>query len=94
MVTITPRALAIIERVTAHPALKPTSGLRIARREDPSAPWEVRAVDRPSPGDDVIERQGARLILGPDTAQGMENQVLDATTDPDGRVQFVLRRAA
>ncbi len=94
MLTITPQALAVIQRVTAHPALEPTSGLRIARRAEPAAPLLVRAVDCPEPGDRVLEREGARLYLGSDIARRLDGRRLNAVTDDVGRVQFVLEAAA
>jgi Fe-S cluster assembly iron-binding protein IscA len=91
VLTITPKALTVMRRVTAHPTLKPTSGLRIGRRAKRSAPLEVRAVEEPRPGDAVLEESGARLYLGPDAARRVEGGELDAITDPAGRVHFVLR---
>ncbi len=44
MMTITPRALTVIQRVTGHPTLEPTSGVRIACPEETNAPLRVRAV--------------------------------------------------
>ena len=93
MMTITAHALAVIQRVTAHPTMEPTSGLRIARRDRSPAPLGVTAVQRPEPGDSVLERDGARLYLGPDAARRVEGRRLDAVTDPAGRVQFLLTAA-
>jgi Fe-S cluster assembly iron-binding protein IscA len=93
VVTITPEALSVIQRVCAHPRTEPTSGLRIAR-EDPSSPLQVHAVQSPQPGDTMVERRGARLYLGPDASRRLAGRELDAVTDPEGRVQFILRAAA
>lgn len=90
MLTITPQALAVVQRVTDHPRLEPASGLRIARREDASAPLEVRAVSHPQPGDSVVERLGGRLYLGSGTKPRIEDRELDVV-DQHGRVQFILR---
>lgn len=94
MLTITPSALAVIRRVTAHRALAPTSGLRIARRDEPSSSLRVKAVRGPYPGDSVWERADARLYLGPGAHRRIEARQLDVVTAPNGRVQFILRRAA
>jgi iron-sulfur cluster assembly protein len=94
MFTITPKALAIIQRVTAHRALAPTSGLRIAVRDEPSASLQVKAVRGPHPGDKVWERDDARLYLGPGADRRVEAGQLDAVRTSDGRVQFVLKAAA
>jgi Fe-S cluster assembly iron-binding protein IscA len=94
MLRITPQAMTVIRRVTAHPTLAPSSGLRIARAQDGAAPLEVRAVHRPRPGDGVVERRGARLYLGPDAVRRLAGRELDAVTNQQGRVQFVLRAVA
>jgi hypothetical protein len=94
MLSITPRALCVMQRVTGHPTLEPTSGLRIASRAEESEPLLVRAVHRPLPGDEVLERNGARLYLDEHAAGKIANRELDAVTEPDGRVQFILRKAA
>lgn len=94
MFNITPRALAVIRRVTAHPTMEPTSGLRIAQHDKPDAPLQVRAVHGPQPGDSLLERRGGRIYLGPDTARHLEGGELDAVTASDGRVQFVWRAAS
>ena len=94
VLTITSEALAVMRRVTAHPTLEPTSGLRIARGDEPSAPLRVRAVPSPHPGDEVVERDGGRLFLGPGAGRRIEGGELDAVTEADGRVQFILRPAA
>jgi iron-sulfur cluster assembly protein len=93
MLTITPKALAVIRRVTAHRALAPTSGLRIARRDDPSTSLQVKAVRGPHPGDSVLQRGDARLYLGPGAHRRVEARQLDVVTAPNGRVQFVLSSA-
>jgi hypothetical protein len=94
VLTITPEARTAIQRVTAHPKISPRSGLRIARREDPAAPLDVRAVPGPRPGDEVVDRSGGRLYLCPDAARRINGRELDAFTDPAGRVQFIVRGAA
>ena len=91
MITITPRALAVMRRVTAHPRLKPTSGLRIANGDEPDKSRQVETVPGPLPGDRVLEEKGARLILGPGADAQIEGGELDAVIGPEGRVQFILR---
>lgn len=94
MVAITPRAARVIQRVTAHPHLAPTSGLRIAPRRDPGARLEVSAVTGPEPGDEVLEQDGGRLFLAQEAADRIAGRELDAVVDEQGRVQFVSRSAA
>lgn len=94
MLSITPRAIAVARRVTAHPSMTPTSGLRIAERRDAAAPLQVAAVHGPQPGDSTLERDGAVVYIGPGALERLEDRELDAVTEPGGRVQFVLRAAA
>lgn len=90
MLTITRRARSVIQRITAHPLLAPTSGLRVSRPGS-SGPMQVRAVKRPSPGDGTVEEEGGRVYVSPDAARRVTGRELDAETDQDGRVQFILR---
>jgi Fe-S cluster assembly iron-binding protein IscA len=94
MLSITPQALSVMQRVTDHPSLESTSGLRIACRDQPSEPLQVAAVHGPQPGDRVLERNGARLYLEPEAAGRVEGRRLDAVTDTAGRIHFVLKAAA
>lgn len=92
MLTITDRALKVLRTVTGHPRLAESSGLRIARRSPSSESLQVKPVQGPEPGDVVIERSKGRLFLGPVAARRLRDKVLDARTDAEGRVEFVLKR--
>ena len=94
VLTITPQAMDVLRRVTAHPTMEPAPGLRIAHQERSGAVLQVRSVQGPQPGDEVVERDGARLYLEPGAARRVRGRSLDATVDDEGRVQFVLRAAA
>ncbi|GAA2114285.1 Fe-S cluster assembly protein HesB [Nocardioides bigeumensis] len=94
MIAISSRALKVIRQVTGHPRLKHTSGLRIARGDEGGERLRVGAVNEPAAGDQVVERDGARLYLGPVAAQKVRNGELDASTDENGRVTFILRDSA
>ena len=94
MLTITPRALAVARRVTAHSRLNPTAGLRIARHRNGAAPLQVGTAHGPQPGDTTLERDGAVLYIGAGALPRLEGGELDAVTVSDGQVQFLLRTAA
>ena len=91
MLTITQKAVAAMRKVTAHPRLAKTSGLRIARKHPASDSLGVRAVQGPESDDLVVERDDGRLFLGPLAARRLRGKVLDARDDADGRIQFVLK---
>jgi Fe-S cluster assembly iron-binding protein IscA len=94
VITITPRALSVVRRVTDHPRLNPGSGLRISTQPGPDAALEVRIARQPEPEDRIVERDGGRLYVGPSAVDRVDGRELDAVTDADGRVHFVTRRAA
>lgn len=94
MLTITPRALAVARRVTAHPTLNPTAGLRIAQHRKAAAPLQVRVAYGPQPGDTTLERDGAVLYIGAGALPRLEGGELEAVTVPGGPVQFILKTAA
>ncbi len=93
MVAISSDALTVIQRVTGHPALRSTSGLRIADRALDGTRLRVGVANGPRRGDKVLERQGGRLYLDPAAAERLEGKRIDAVTDDDGKVQFILRPA-
>ncbi len=88
MFTMTPRALTVVRTVTGHPRLTPHSGLRIA---GDTTPLQVRAVDGPRPGDEVVERDGARVFVGGQAARRLRGRLLDIVRERSGRVHFVVR---
>ncbi len=91
MLTISSRAMAVIRRVTDHQLLDRRSGVRIARASSRSKTLEVHAVNEPAPGDAVVERDGARLYIGPEAAERVDGAELDARDEGGDKVQFVLR---
>jgi Fe-S cluster assembly iron-binding protein IscA len=93
MINFSKQAIAVMRQVTAHPKLSPSSGLRIAVSPGRDA-LQVRAVRAPEPGDRVVEEQGGRLYLGPRAAGRVDGHVLDAVTDPEGRVHVIMKTAA
>ena len=89
---LTPKALAVVRQVTAHPRLGEESGLRIARSAGVQ-PLQVGAVPGPRPGDDVVEQDGGRVFLGPHARRRLRGSVLDVARERSGRVHFVVRHA-
>lgn len=91
MLTMTPKALSVVRAVTAHPRLGEDSGLRIAGTQAKPQPLQVGAVSGPRPGDEVVERDGARIYLGPAAARQIGGRRLDVVKEPGGRVHFVVK---
>jgi iron-sulfur cluster assembly protein len=88
LLTLTSRALDVVQTVTGHPRLSPESGLRI---DGATPPLQVRAASAPQPGDEVIERDGARLFLGGQARQRLRDRTLDVVTESSGRIHFLVR---
>jgi hypothetical protein len=91
MLTISPTATAAIEMLSL-PDVPERSGLRILR--DPQEDGQKAVIDRPRPQDEVImvTREDARaaVFIAPETADLVEDQILDATTKVE-QMTFSLR---
>ncbi len=91
MLTMTPSALAVVRKVTAHPRIGKNSGLRIAASEASEASLRVGAATGPGPEDEVVERDGARIFLGPAAVRRLRGRLLHALRERSGRVHFVVK---
>lgn len=92
MLTITNKALAVVRAITAHPKLDESSGLRIASQRGTSR-LGVGAVEKPQPGDVVVERSGGRVYIGRNVVRRLHGRVLDVRKDALGRAEFLLKAA-
>lgn len=92
MFTMTPKAHAVVRRVTAHSRISSSSGLRIAARSSAGDALGVGTASGPRAGDEVIERDGARVFLAREAVPRVRDRVLDAVTERGGRVHFVVKR--
>lgn len=90
MLTITETARDLVRKIPSQPLLPSTAGLRISRFQRPGAPLQVKAVNKPRHGDQVLDYDGARIFLGERAVQALQNRMLDARIDAAGRIQFLL----
>ena len=81
MLALTDNARTVIRDLTARTDT-PGSGLRIAPTQ--AGELELSLVAEPTPGDEVIDSEGARLFLEQQTAEMLSDQVLDAQVGSDG----------
>ena len=89
MLTVTDTAAAEIRTLIARPEIPEGGGMRIT--SDPTAgSLTLSLAPEPSGGDAVLDAAGARVFLDTAAASMLDDKALDATTDPEGRVQFVL----
>ena len=90
MLTLTENASAIVNEITSQPGLAETAGLRITSEDAPEPAFAVSAAQQPEPGDQVVEQGQATVYLDAQAAELLDDKVLDAAVDPDGRVEFAL----
>ena len=89
MLTLTENASTIVKDIAQQQGGSESMGLRISS-EDPSQGLMVTAAQQPHPGDQTVESDGAVVYLDPPASQQLNDQILDASVDEAGRVQFAL----
>jgi len=85
VLTVTPNAVAVIEKITSEPEVPEGAGLRIATQPEG---YRLAVMPAPQQDDRVLEEEGARLFLDPAAAADLDDKTLDAQVDPTGSVQF------
>jgi iron-sulfur cluster assembly protein len=90
MLALTDNATSVIRALADRPELPDDSGVRIASGQDSAGALTITTVGSPETGDQVLDDGGARIFLEPSAAQMLDDKVLDATVNEDGRVQFLL----
>jgi len=89
MLTLTENASTIVKNITQRPQAPDSAGLRISS-DEATQTFEVTATPDATPGDQVVEQDGATVYLDSRAAELLDDKVLDAAVDPDGRVEFAL----
>jgi iron-sulfur cluster assembly protein len=93
MLVLTEAAAEAVKSVTSTPQTPDGTGLRIvssASEPDDAGALQVTAVAGPGENDQVIEAAGARVFLEPQAAAYLDDKVLDAQLDEQGKAQFIL----
>ena len=93
MLVLTETAAEVVKSVTATPQARDGAGLRITSSlPEPQSPssLQVTATAGPGENDQVIEAAGARVFLEPRAAAYLEDKVLDAQLDEQGKAHFSL----
>jgi Fe-S cluster assembly iron-binding protein IscA len=90
VLTLTENASTIVRDLTSQQGLSETAGLRITADTGDQPAFAVTAADKPEPGDQVVEQDGATVYLDEPSALQLEDKVLDAAVDQGGGVQFSL----
>jgi Fe-S cluster assembly iron-binding protein IscA len=93
MLAMTPAAMKVINALASTSGLPIGAGLRISATDyavDEGA-LRVEVVPGPVEGDQVLTESGARVFVGPEAEHYLDDKVLNAEIDEDGRAQFTLR---
>jgi len=86
VLTLTDTAATEIRSIVTHPQVPDDAGVRITG--EPDGALTLALVEAPQGGDAVLEESGARVFLDPNADQLLTDKTLDATTDPEGNLQF------
>jgi iron-sulfur cluster assembly protein len=94
MLVLTDAAAEIVKSVTSAPQAPEGSGVRIESSAEPEDSGALRLTTTAGPGenDQVIEAAGARVFVEPQAAAYLEDKVLDAELDDQGKAYFSLGR--
>jgi len=90
MLTLTENATNIVRNIANQSPEPDSAGLRISSDGSAEAPFAVTAADAAQPGDQVVSNEGANVYLDGPTAELLDDKVLDARVDDDGRIEFAL----
>jgi iron-sulfur cluster assembly accessory protein len=82
MISLTPKAVQELGRLLASRANSPAAGLRLAVHRGGCAGWqyEMKVAD-PEPGDEIVEKSGARVILAADSIRHLRGCEIDFSDD-------------
>jgi iron-sulfur cluster assembly protein len=93
MLVLTEAAAEVVKSVTETPQAPDGTGLRITQSGPGStSSLELAAAAQPGDNDQVVEAAGARVFLDPLAAAYLDDKVLDAEVDAQGKVHFTLGR--
>ena len=88
MLDLTENATSMIRTIAERPELPEDAGLRVAGAG--GGQLTVAAVGGPEDGDQIVEKEGARVFLDPQAAMVLDDKVLDAQVGEGGNVEFLL----
>ena len=91
MLVLTDAAAEVVKSVTDTPQAPDGTGLRITQSApEPGSGLELAAATEPGVNDQIVEIAGARVFLDPLAAAYLDDKVLDAEVDTQGKVHFTL----
>ena len=90
MLTLTENASTIVRDITAQQGMPETAGLRITTEVGDQPGFAISAAEQPQSDDQVVEQSGATIYLDETSAELLDDKILDAAVDEQGRVEFAL----
>lgn len=92
MLILTENATAVVKGIADQ--IPEATGLRITGGPASEPSLEVAPAPAAEPGDAVIEQEGATVWLDESAALLLDDKILDARVDEEGRVEFGLGQQA
>lgn len=90
MLTLTENASTIVNEITSQIGLGESGGLRISADDSTQPTFEITAAEQGEPDDQVVEQAGATVYLDEAAAVLLDDKILDATVDEQGRPAFAV----
>jgi iron-sulfur cluster assembly protein len=90
MLDLTDNATSVIRSIAERPESPDDAGLRVAAGGESADRLTVARADGPQEGDQVVEKEGARVFLDPHAAEILDDKVLDAQVGDEGGVEFLV----
>jgi Fe-S cluster assembly iron-binding protein IscA len=90
MLDLTDSATSVIRSIAERPESPDDAGLRVTAGGENTGRLAVAAAAGPQEGDQVVEKEGARVFLDPQAAVILDDKVLDAQVGDEGGVEFLI----
>jgi Fe-S cluster assembly iron-binding protein IscA len=94
LLTLTENASTIVNEITSQVGLGESGGLRISADDAAQPHLELTTTEQGEPGDQVVENAGATVYLDQAAAALLDDKILDATVDDQGRPAFAVAQQA
>lgn len=93
MLVLTETAAEVVKAITSTPDAPQEAGLRIASsatEAGQAGDLQLSAAPGPAENDQVIDAAGAHIYVEPQAVAYLDDKVLDAQVDSDGKAHFSL----
>jgi Fe-S cluster assembly iron-binding protein IscA len=89
---LTPTAIEVVRNITSSPDSPDEAGLRIAAapQAQPEGALQISITPGPAEDDQVLSGEGSRIFLDQQAAEYLDDKILDAGVDAEGKATFML----